>query len=76
MKEETTDIVTDGNIKSTSIVQESEYKAAELAAVSKNAFNVSPDCVIAALRVAGKEKATLKEAKEIIYKFTHKEVKN
>ena len=54
---------------------EPEYTVAELAAHSKEAFGVMPECVIAAFRVAGLEKATKQAAEKIISTFMKKEVK-
>ena len=54
---------------------EPEYTVAELAQHSKAVFGVMPECVIAAFRVAGVEKATKTEAKKIVTKFMTKEVK-
>lgn len=53
---------------------ESVYTAAELADNYRK-FNTFREVVIVALRKAGKETATLAEAKEIIEKFKTKEVK-
>lgn len=56
-------------------VNESVYTAAELAAAAQSVFKVMPECVTAALMRAGKDKATISEAKEIVKKFMEKEVK-
>ena len=53
---------------------ESVYTAADLANNHK-AFKASREIVVVALRQAGKESATFAEAKSIIEKFRHKEVK-
>lgn len=53
---------------------ESEYSVVELAANSKTVFGVMPECVIAAFRVAGIEKATKQAAEKIIKDFMKKEV--
>lgn len=55
-------------------VNESIYTAAELANNHK-AFNTSYEIVDIALRLAGKDAATLTEAKNIIDNFKNKEVK-
>lgn len=57
--------------------QEAEYSAAEFAASTSSIFEkgATPDCVIAAFRMAGVEKATKSKAKEIVTKFLQKEVK-
>lgn len=52
----------------------SVYSAAELAENHK-VFKTSREIVEIALRMAGKESATLAEAKAIIEKFKNKEVK-
>lgn len=54
---------------------EPEYTVAELAQHSKAVFGVMPECVIAAFRVAGLEKATKQAAEKIINTFMKKEVK-
>jgi len=54
---------------------EPEYTVAELAANSKAVFGAMPECVIAAFRVAGLEKATKQAAEKIISTFMKKEVK-
>ena len=53
---------------------QSVYTAEELAQNHK-AFKTSREIVTVALRLAGKESATLAEAKSIIEKFKNKEVK-
>lgn len=55
-------------------VNESVYSAEELAQNHK-VFNTSYEIVAVALRLAGKQSATLTEAKQIIEKFKNKEVK-
>ncbi len=55
-------------------VQESTYTAAELAAAHKT-FGTSYEIVATAMKLSGKERATAKEAKEIIENFKNKEVK-
>jgi hypothetical protein len=62
-------------IVNTAAEAEPEYTVAELAAHSKEAFGVMPECVIAAFRVAGIEKATKQAAQSIINTFMKKEVK-
>ena len=60
-----------------STIQEAEYTVEELAAASEKLFGkkVMPECVIAAFRVAGVEKATKTEAAKIVKNFMTKEVK-
>ena len=55
-------------------VAESVYTAEELADNHK-IFSTSHEIVVIALRMAGKNTATLAEAKTIIEKFKNKEVK-
>ena len=55
-------------------VNESVYTAEELAENFK-VFKTSREIVEIALRIAGKKTATFAEAKTIIDKFKHKEVK-
>lgn len=55
---------------------EAEYTVKELTAAAASIFKgVSQDCVTAAFRVAGIEKATKSKAQEIVNKFSKKEVK-
>jgi len=56
-------------------IQEAEYTAQELAAAAEAVFKTKPECVIAAFRVAGIDKATKTKAKEIVTNFLAKEVK-
>ena len=53
---------------------ESVYKAEELAKAHKT-FGASYAIVATALQIAGKDRATVSEAKEIIEKFKKQEVK-
>ena len=57
--------------------QEAEYSAAEFAVSASSLFGLgaTPDCVIAAFRMAGVKKTTKSKAKEIVTKFLQKEVK-
>ena len=57
-------------------IKESQYSIEELA-TSEKIFNegISPDCVIAALRISGCEKYTIENAKQIVAEFMTKEVK-
>lgn len=52
-----------------------EYTVAEFARASEKVFGVSQDIVTAALRMAGKQAATVEEAKKIVKEFASKEVK-
>lgn len=51
------------------------YKVSELAAQARQIFNTTPEVVTVALRTAGKEAATVEEAKETVQKFLNREVK-
>lgn len=52
-----------------------EYSVEELAAGAKTVFpGISPDCVTAALRLAGIKKTTKQKAKEIVDKFVNEPV--
>ena len=51
------------------------YKVSELAAQARPIFGTTPEVVTVALRTAGKETATVEEARETIQKFLTKEVK-
>lgn len=53
---------------------ESVYTVDELAACSMTVFKASPDIVRAALRLAGVNKTTQKEAARIVEAFRKKEV--
>ncbi len=55
-------------------VTEGMYSVADLTGAARTRFNVSPEIAAAALRMAGKQKATLAEAKRIIEAFMSKEV--
>lgn len=56
---------------------EAVYSARELAREAERVFGkgVSPDCVVAAFRMEGVERAGIGRAKEIVQKFRRKEVK-
>lgn len=53
--------------------QESVYTAAELADANAT-LGAAREAVIVALKLAGKEAATLREAKEIVHQFMNQEV--
>lgn len=55
--------------------KESVYMVSELAACSKELFGTRSECVTASMKEAGKERAAVKEAREIIQRFLSKEVK-
>ena len=60
--------------KNEPIAQESIYTAAELANAHRT-FGTSYAIVATALKIAGKDKATIKEAKAIVEEFKNQEVK-
>jgi len=73
MSEENKDIteaVTEPKIKTTA----AEYSSVELMSVSRAKFGVEAEVAGAALKLAGKNKATVTEAKLIIDKFLKREV--
>lgn len=55
--------------------QESVYSVNELAVNAKKVFGTRQECVVAALRAAGKTECTVTEAKGIVEKFLKREVK-
>lgn len=55
--------------------RESVYTINELAANAKKVFGTRQECVMAALKAAGKIECTVAEAKVIIEKFLKREVK-
>ena len=65
----------ENTVVKTAVDAEPEYTVAELAQHSKTVFGVMPECVIAAFRVAGLEKATKQAADKIVNTFMKKEVK-
>ena len=54
---------------------EPEYSAADLASAARARFGVPPEVVHTALKVEGKDKATLSEAKRIVKAFLERKVK-
>ena len=54
---------------------ETQYSAADLAAAARTRFNVPPDVVRVALKLAGKDKATLTEAEGLVKAFMGRKVK-
>jgi hypothetical protein len=55
--------------------QESVYTAEQLAGAHDAVFGVRREIVVVALRLAGKNEATVSEARTIIENFKNKEVK-
>lgn len=54
-----------------------EYSIQELAAAAPSIFKgVSPDCVTAALRLAGIDRATKAKAQEVVEKFIKRPIPN
>ena len=66
---------TEKNPSQETTIQEAEYTVQELAEAAETVFKTKPECVIAAFRVAGVEKATKTKANDIVTKFMAKEVK-
>lgn len=58
-------------------VDTSVYSISDLSEmeVARNTFGTMPECVEAALKIAGKESYTVQEAKTIVKAFLEKEVK-
>lgn len=56
-------------------VKEAVYSAGELAANARKIFKTRQECVVAALKAAGKSECTVSEAKGIVEKFLKREVK-
>jgi len=56
------------------VAKESAYPVSDLAANAKKIFGTRQECVLAALRAAGKTECTVSEAKAIVEKFLKKEV--
>ena len=56
-------------------VYEAKYTISELAKAAKSEFDTTSIVVTAALTKAGKEAYTMKEAKQLVERFKHKEVK-
>lgn len=54
---------------------ESVYPVGELAANAQKIFGTRQECVLAALKAAGRPEYTVPEAKEIVGRFLKKEVK-
>ena len=54
--------------------KESVYTLPELVAASGRLFGCGPDCVVAAFREAGKDSASISEAKQMMQKFLRKEI--
>lgn len=57
------------------VVQEAVYSLGEFAASARKIFETRQECVVAALKSAGKTECTISEAKEIVDKFLKREVK-
>lgn len=54
--------------------KDSIYTLTELVAASGRLFGCGPDCVVAAFREAGKNGASISEAKQMVQKFLRKEI--
>lgn len=68
-------MTTKKNVKEQTALMESKYSIDELVAESTKAFGTSRIIVKAALKVAGKNYYTEKEAVKIVERFRKKEVK-
>ena len=55
--------------------QQSVHQVSELAANAKGLFGTRQECVMTALKAAGKTECTVAEAKEIVGKFLKREVR-
>jgi len=64
-----------GSAKAAAKPAECEYSVAELAGAARKQFDVPPEVVSAALRIAGKDRATLTEARRIVKQFKERQVK-
>lgn len=53
----------------------SVYTAGELAADAKKLFGTKPECVVAALKAAGKTECSVADAKQILNRFLKREIK-
>jgi len=56
-------------------MDEARYPINELAAHSEKLFEATPEMVIVALRAAGKEEATVDEARAVVRDFAEREVR-
>ncbi len=61
--------------KEQKVFQGSVYSVNELAANAKKVFGTRQECIMAALRAAGKTECTVAETKEIVEKFLKREVR-
>ncbi len=50
------------------------YPAGEFAANARKTFGTRPECVLTALKAAGKAECTVSEAREIVERFLRREV--
>jgi len=57
------------------VAKESAYPVSDLAVNAKKIFGTRQECVLAALKAAGKTECTVSEAKGIVEKFLKREVK-
>lgn len=72
--------IVENNVESVSekgqkAVQQSMYSVGELAANARKLFGTRQECVITALKSAGKTECTVMEAKGIVEKFLKREVR-
>lgn len=52
-----------------------EYSVVDLISAARSSFGVPPEIVSAAMKIAGKDKATIDEAKQIIKEFKERKVR-
>lgn len=62
------------SVKGRKTAQQSVYPVNELAANAKGLFATRQECVLTALKAAGKTECTVAEAKEIVERFLKREV--
>lgn len=53
---------------------ESEYPIEELAAAAENRFHTRPECVVAALKLAKLDKASITKTEKLVKEFLEREV--
>lgn len=56
-------------------MSEPAYPVSGFAGSARSLFGTRPECVVAALKAAGKQEYTMTEAKEIVKRFLKKEVR-
>jgi hypothetical protein len=71
----TKDVDTAAEAKGKAKPPESRYSAAELASAARARFDVPPEVVLTALKLAGVSKTSIAEAEKIIRAFMERKVK-